>query len=81
MFFFSSGSVGYCSKNGALHSFECLSCNAKHFEETGGFLAIRVEEHLASKRRELRTSALSKQGFTRMMGATMSFSAHYWSLR
>ena len=54
------GRIGDCAKVGVVYQLECLSCGATYIGETGRTLAIRVKEHLASKRRCSLTAPLGK---------------------
>ena len=45
------GNVGDCNRVGVVYQLECLTCNDTYIGETGRTLAVRLKEHLASKRR------------------------------
>ncbi|EYB84864.1 hypothetical protein Y032_0308g2042 [Ancylostoma ceylanicum] len=51
---------GDCSKTGVIYQIECLSCRATYIGETGRPLHVRINEHLASKRRESLITPLGK---------------------
>ena len=46
------GKSGDCAKTGVVYQIECLICHAIYIGETGRPLHVRVNEHLAGKRRE-----------------------------
>ena len=54
------GKVGDCAKSGVVYQIKCLSCHAIYIGETGRPLSVRVNEHLASKRRRSAISPLGK---------------------
>ena len=45
------GRTGDCAKLGVVYQLECMSCNAFHIGETGRVLRVRIEEHMAGKRK------------------------------
>ena len=54
------GKTGDCAKFGIVYEIECLDCHATYIGETGRQLSVRVNEHLASKRRASMASPLGK---------------------
>lgn len=52
--------IGDCAKSGVVFQIECLSCHAMYIGETGRPLSVRVNEHMASKRRRSLISPLGK---------------------
>ena len=54
------GKAGDCAKSGVVYQVECLSCHAIYIGETGRPLRVRINEHLASKRRQSLISPLGK---------------------
>ena len=54
------GRNGDCTKTGVVYQIECLSCHAFYIGETGRPLHVRINEHLASKRRESLVKPLGK---------------------
>ena len=54
------GKTGDCAKFGIVYEIECLDCHATYIGETGRQLRVRVNEHLASKRRASMASPLGK---------------------
>ncbi|EYC12947.1 hypothetical protein Y032_0045g1173 [Ancylostoma ceylanicum] len=46
------GRNGDCAKAGVIYQIECLKCHGTYIGETGRPLHVRINEHLASKRRE-----------------------------
>ena len=54
------GTVGDCTKTGVVYQIECLDCHAIYIGETGRPLRVRLNEHLASKRRQSLVSPLGK---------------------
>ena len=54
------GKAGDCTREGVIYQIECRACNSTYIGETGRVLAIRIREHLASKRRGVLTSALGR---------------------
>ena len=54
------GKPGDCAKSGVVYEIECMTCHAKYIGETGRMLRIRINEHLASKRRGSLISPLGK---------------------
>ena len=55
-----NGKAGDCAKMGVIYEIECLTCHAKYIGETGRPLCVRVNEHLASKKRESLITPLGK---------------------
>ena len=55
-----NGRVGDCAKFGVVYELECLDCHATYIGETGRLLSIRVNEHLASKKRGSAVSPVGK---------------------
>ena len=55
-----NGRSGDCSKSGVVYQLECRTCRAIYIGETGRPLFVRVNEHLASKRRQGLVSPLGK---------------------
>ena len=55
-----NGRTGDCARSGVVYEIECLSCHATYIGETGRPLGVRVNEHMASKRRGSLTSPLGK---------------------
>ena len=47
-------------KTGVVYQIKCLTCNAIYIGETGRPLRVRINEHLASKRRRSLTTPLGK---------------------
>ncbi|EYC33036.1 hypothetical protein Y032_0002g571 [Ancylostoma ceylanicum] len=54
------GKTGDCAKTGVIYEIECLACHAQYIGETGRPLYVRVNEHLASKKRESLITPLGK---------------------
>ncbi|EYC44537.1 hypothetical protein Y032_0458g1830 [Ancylostoma ceylanicum] len=54
------GKVGDCGKTGVIYELECLVCHARYIGETGRPLYVRINEHLASKKRESLVTPLGK---------------------
>ncbi|EYC04549.1 hypothetical protein Y032_0087g2074 [Ancylostoma ceylanicum] len=54
------GRTGDCAKTGVIYGIECLACHAQYIGETGRPLYVRVNEHLASKKRESLITPLGK---------------------
>ena len=54
------GKVGDCVKSEVVYEIQCMTCQAKYIGETGRMLRVRINEHLASKRRESLISPLGK---------------------
>ncbi|EYC04086.1 hypothetical protein Y032_0090g2409 [Ancylostoma ceylanicum] len=54
------GKVGDCAKTGVIYEIECLACHAQYIGETGRPLSVRVNEHIASKKRESLITPLGK---------------------
>ena len=54
------GKVGDCAVAGVVYQIECLACHAIYIGETGRLLSVRVNEHLASKRRQSLVSPLGR---------------------
>ncbi|EYB86087.1 hypothetical protein Y032_0286g1413 [Ancylostoma ceylanicum] len=54
------GRIGDCTKTGVVYQIECLTCHATYIGETGRPLSVRINEHLASKRRQSLISPLGK---------------------
>ncbi|EYC21311.1 hypothetical protein Y032_0019g3745 [Ancylostoma ceylanicum] len=54
------GKSGDCAKTGVVYQIECLSCHAIYIGETGRPFHVRINEHLASKRRESLIKPLGK---------------------
>ncbi|EYB97663.1 hypothetical protein Y032_0139g2150 [Ancylostoma ceylanicum] len=51
---------GDYAKTGVIYQIECLNCHATYIGETGRPLHVRINEHLASKRRESLVTPLGK---------------------
>ncbi|EYC22539.1 hypothetical protein Y032_0017g3411 [Ancylostoma ceylanicum] len=51
---------GDCTKTGVIYQIECLICHATYIGETGRPLYVRINEHLASKRRRSLVTPLGK---------------------
>ncbi|EYC18626.1 hypothetical protein Y032_0027g1622 [Ancylostoma ceylanicum] len=54
------GKTGDCAKMGVIYEIECLTCHAIYIGETGRPLCVRINEHLASKKRESLITPLGK---------------------
>ena len=54
------GRLGDCAKSGIVYQIECLNCHALYIGETGRPLGVRINEHMASKRRRSLVSPLGK---------------------
>ena len=54
------GRVGDCARSGVVYQIECLICHALYIGETGRPLSVRVNEHMASKRRRSMISPLGE---------------------
>ncbi|EYC37951.1 hypothetical protein Y032_0755g2082 [Ancylostoma ceylanicum] len=54
------GKIGDCGKAGVIYEIECSVCHARYIGETGRPLCVRVNEHLASKKRESLVTPLGK---------------------
>ncbi|EYC01492.1 hypothetical protein Y032_0106g3723 [Ancylostoma ceylanicum] len=54
------GKTGDCAKMGVIYEVECLTCHATYIGETGRPLCVRINEHLASKKRESLITPLGK---------------------
>ncbi|EYB90256.1 hypothetical protein Y032_0222g2630 [Ancylostoma ceylanicum] len=54
------GKIGDCVKTGVIYEIECSVCHARYIGETGRPLYVRVNEHLASKKRESLITPLGK---------------------
>ena len=55
-----NGRSGDCLRSGVVYQLECQTCRAIYIGETGRPLSVRVNEHLASKRRQSLVSPLGK---------------------
>ena len=55
-----NGKVGDCAKSGVVYQIECRTCHAIYIGETGRSLSVRINEHLASKRRQSLITPLGK---------------------
>ncbi|EYC07846.1 hypothetical protein Y032_0068g165 [Ancylostoma ceylanicum] len=55
-----NGKIGDCAKSGVVYQIECQTCHATYIGETGRPLSVRINEHLASKRRQSLISPLGK---------------------
>ncbi|EYC20993.1 hypothetical protein Y032_0020g172 [Ancylostoma ceylanicum] len=54
------GKIGDCVRTGVIYEIERSVCHARYIGETGRPLFVRVNEHLASKKRESLTTPLGK---------------------
>ncbi|EYC03675.1 hypothetical protein Y032_0092g2556 [Ancylostoma ceylanicum] len=54
------GKLGDCAKTGVIYEIECLACRAQYIGETGRPLSVRMNEHMASKKRESLITPLGK---------------------
>ena len=54
------GKLGDCADPGTVYQIECLECHALYIGETGRPLSVRINEHMASKRRKSLISPLGK---------------------
>ena len=44
--------MGGCTKVGLIYQIECMTCQSTYIGEIGRLLNVRINEHLAGKRRE-----------------------------
>ena len=55
-----NGRSGDCAQRGVVYQLQCLACRAVYIGETGRVLSVRINEHLAAKRRQSLVSPLGR---------------------